>query len=144
MIGAWFNGLAFIPFAQLQGQGRPDLPAKFHLLELFPFLLLLWVFVNQFGLLGAAIAWSLRNASDAAFLFTATRFHLSGLKTLVPPLCMIGAAYIFGALFTLPLVPTFCFSIVIASVAAFSALVFDLRIQSIVMKLLYSTKWRTK
>ena len=31
MIGAWINGVAFIPFSLLQAQGRPDVVAKFTL-----------------------------------------------------------------------------------------------------------------
>jgi len=42
LAGIWINGLAYIPYGLLQGQGRPDVTAKLHLLELPFFLLLLW------------------------------------------------------------------------------------------------------
>lgn len=75
MIGTWINGLAFISLSLLQGQGRPDLAAKMHLLELLPFIAILWLMIQQFGLPGAAAAWVLRVAVDALLLF-----HLSGLR----------------------------------------------------------------
>jgi GT2 family glycosyltransferase len=35
ILGLWPNMLAFVPFGFLQSRGRPDLPAKFHVAELF-------------------------------------------------------------------------------------------------------------
>ena len=69
MVGAWLNGLAFIPYALLQGQGRPDLTAKAHLVEVVPFLGLLYGLTTQLGLPGAAMAWTLRMGADAVILF---------------------------------------------------------------------------
>ena len=37
-IGAWINGLAFVSFTLIQGQGRPDLTGKLHFAEILPFL----------------------------------------------------------------------------------------------------------
>lgn len=71
LIGIWINGLAYIPNTQLQAMGRPDLVAKFHAIELVPFLGLLWAGLHYFGLIGAAYAWSFRVAFDAILLFTA-------------------------------------------------------------------------
>ncbi len=71
LAGVWINALAFIPFGHLQASGRPDIVAKFHALELIPFLGLLWVGLHYFGLAGAAYAWTFRVAFDAALLFVA-------------------------------------------------------------------------
>jgi len=71
-LGILINSLAFIPFALLQGAGRPDLPAKFHLLELPLYLGILWFSVNQWGIAGAAAAWTVRVTLDAVLLFWAT------------------------------------------------------------------------
>lgn len=70
-LGVLINSLAFIPFALLQGAGRPDLPAKFHLLELPLYIPMVWFSINQWGIAGAAAAWSIRVAFDAALLFGA-------------------------------------------------------------------------
>lgn len=69
LAGLWLNCLAYIPFGFLQAQGRPDLVAKLHLLELAPFVLILWLLLMLGGIQGAAIAWSLRVAVDALLLF---------------------------------------------------------------------------
>ncbi|MCU1323327.1 MAG: polysaccharide biosynthesis protein [Acidobacteriaceae bacterium] len=69
LLGIWINGLAIIPFEQLQAMDRPDLTAKFHAIELIPFLGVLWAGLHFFGLIGAAWAWTLRVTVDALLLF---------------------------------------------------------------------------
>ncbi|HMF52182.1 MAG TPA: flippase [Candidatus Saccharimonadales bacterium] len=69
--GAWINGLAFVPFGLLQSQGRPDVTGKFHAAEVLPFIAVLWGLTSAYGITGAALAWSLRCAADAACLFWA-------------------------------------------------------------------------
>jgi O-antigen/teichoic acid export membrane protein len=71
-LGVLINSLAWIPFALLQGVERPDLPAKFHLLELPIYIGVVWFSVNQWGIAGAAMAWTFRVALDAILLFGAT------------------------------------------------------------------------
>ena len=62
--GAFVNSLAFIPYCLLQGLGRPDLTAKFHLLE-FPFYFAaLWFLIPKMGVAGAALAYSLRLVAE--------------------------------------------------------------------------------
>lgn len=68
IVGAWINGLAFIALSLLQARGRPDLAARIHLLELLPFIAILWLLVDQLGTLGAAWAWTIRVSVDAGFL----------------------------------------------------------------------------
>jgi O-antigen/teichoic acid export membrane protein len=83
LLGIWVNGLAYIPYNHLQARNRPDLTAKFHVLELVPFLAVLWLGLHFFGLTGAAGAWSLRVTADAALLFAATdQWH--GWRALLP------------------------------------------------------------
>jgi len=55
--GMVINSLAQIPFALIQGFGRPDLTAKFHVLELLLYVPLMWLFVLNLGIVGGAIAW---------------------------------------------------------------------------------------
>jgi O-antigen/teichoic acid export membrane protein len=73
LVGAWFNALAYVPYARLQGQGRPDLTARFHLLEVGPYLFVLFVGLRAWGLVGAAIAITFREVLDAGLLFWAAR-----------------------------------------------------------------------
>ena len=68
-IGVLINCIAIIPYNLLQGIGRPDLPAKFHFLEFPIYLFLLWVLIPNFGIDGAALAWTIRVGLDASLLF---------------------------------------------------------------------------
>ena len=67
-LGVFFNSIAHVPFALIQGMGRPDLTAKLHVIEL-PFYLLasVWL-ISEWGILGAAIAWSARVVLDSLLL----------------------------------------------------------------------------
>ena len=67
-LGAWINGLAFILYSLLQGQGRPDVTGKIHAVEIVPFLAVLWFLTKAHGIEGAALAWTIRAFVDAAFL----------------------------------------------------------------------------
>jgi len=71
-LGVLINSLAHTPFALLQGVGRPDLPAKFHMLELPLYIGVVWFLISQWGIAGVAAAWTLRGALDALLLFGAT------------------------------------------------------------------------
>jgi O-antigen/teichoic acid export membrane protein len=71
VIAVFINCLANIPFAYLQALGRPDLTARFHLLELPIYgALLIWM-IHLYGTTGAAVAWFARIVIDTALLFAA-------------------------------------------------------------------------
>lgn len=78
-VGVLINSLGQTPFAFLQGVGRPDLPAKFHLIELPVYVALAWILVSKFGIVGAAEAWTLRVALDTFLLYWAT-FRIYGFS----------------------------------------------------------------
>ena len=63
------NSLANIPYTLIQAFGRPDITAKFHLIEIIPYILLLWIFASKFGIVGVAAAWLVRVSADAILLF---------------------------------------------------------------------------
>ncbi len=68
-MGALVNALAYVPLTFLHGVNRPDLPAKFHAVELPGFLLLAWFLMPRYGVSGAGIAWATRAGADALLLF---------------------------------------------------------------------------
>ena len=93
--GAWVNGLAFVPYELLQSQGRPDVTGKFHAAEVVPFTALLWGATSLFGIMGAAIAWSIRCAVDALCLYVASRMPREDLvRAMGPLLLMLGAGVV--------------------------------------------------
>jgi O-antigen/teichoic acid export membrane protein len=101
VLGMWFNGLAYLPFARLQAQGRPDLCAKCHLVELIPYLGFLALALHAWGLVGAALAWSLRVIVDAILLFWMSGDTLRNFRANLPPLLLLGLAA--AAIFAFPL-----------------------------------------
>lgn len=62
--GTLINSTAQILFAKVQGAGRSDWTAKLHMLELIPYLMLLWWALHQYGIAGAAFAWFARVLMD--------------------------------------------------------------------------------
>jgi O-antigen/teichoic acid export membrane protein len=79
--GVFINCLAQVPFALVQGIGRPDLTAKLHLLELPGYLVALGYMSRKYGINGAAIAWTVRVTVDALILFLlSTQFLPRGFR----------------------------------------------------------------
>lgn len=68
-LGILFNSLAYIPYAFLDGIGRPDITAKVQLIELPLYLLSMWIVITHHGINGAAFVWMLRMIVDALILF---------------------------------------------------------------------------
>lgn len=77
-VGVLFNSVAQVPFALVQGAGRPDLTAKLHITELPFYLLALWWLISSYGVAGAAIAWTARVGVDALILFVMAKRSFPG------------------------------------------------------------------
>jgi O-antigen/teichoic acid export membrane protein len=92
LAGIWINGLAFVPFSHLQAGNRASRSAWLHVVELPLFLALLWFGLREFGLLGAAIAWTIRAAADAVM-----SFWLAGMGRALRPLGLGAVAVILAA-----------------------------------------------
>jgi O-antigen/teichoic acid export membrane protein len=78
--GIFVNSLAHLPFALIQGRGRPDLTAKLHIVELPFYLLGLWFLTGRMGIEGTAFAWTGRICMDALVLFSLVR-HLMPISS---------------------------------------------------------------
>lgn len=94
-LGAWFQSFGYILVTALQGEGRPSTVAQIHLIELFPYLALLWVLVHQYGATGAAIAWMVRVVADALLLAFAYRLEPRTLAALLPGAVGLVLAFFF-------------------------------------------------
>jgi O-antigen/teichoic acid export membrane protein len=70
-VAMFANVVAQVALTTLQARGRADLPAKFHLLELPAYVLMLWWLAGRYGAMGAAITWGARALVDAALLLWA-------------------------------------------------------------------------
>lgn len=67
-LGVFANALGTLFYALLHASGRADITARLHVVELPVFLLLLAGLIQEYGLRGAAWAWTLRMVADAALL----------------------------------------------------------------------------
>lgn len=73
IVGVVINSMAHLPYVYLTAKGRPDIVAKFHAVEIIPFIAILLLSIHLWGLEGAAWAWVIRVTGDALLLFAATR-----------------------------------------------------------------------
>ena len=136
LFGAWINGVAFIPYGFLQAQGRPDLPAKFHTTEVLPFIGVLWLATSHYGLVGAAAAWTLRVAVDAALMIAAARFSIAtALRLLLPACCVLGC-YTLATCISLNFVTAWLFAICIGCGMGSMSLAVDAPMRDIVRQML--------
>ncbi len=92
LLGFWINCFAKIPYALLQARGRPDLVAKTHLAEVFPYFALLYLGMSSFGVAGAAGAFCIRVLADYLILaFLAGTLSFSA-KILPVPIVLLSLA----------------------------------------------------
>jgi O-antigen/teichoic acid export membrane protein len=83
VFGVFMNGLAYIPYGLIQAANRPDLTAKFHVAEAPFYFVALFLLLRHFGVAGAAAAWTLRAAVDAALLFAAAAIILPRTRAII-------------------------------------------------------------
>ncbi|MDP1867810.1 MAG: flippase [Bradyrhizobium sp.] len=77
-LGVFLNSIGIVAQSLVQAFGRPDLTAKFQLLEIVLYVPYLWWLTKNFGIDGAAIAWVIRVLISAVVLWTLARMCLSG------------------------------------------------------------------
>ncbi len=107
MVGAWMNGVAFMPYNQLQAQGRPDVTAKVHAIEILPFVAGLWLLIGWAGLPGAALAWTLRVGADCVALLWLARCLDGSLLRAAPAAGLMAACVLLTQIMPLGLLSAF-------------------------------------
>lgn len=68
LVAFWVNAMSYIPLTLIMGNGRPKIVATTHCLELIPYFCILYFFVTEFGVQGAAIAFLIRCIFDYLIL----------------------------------------------------------------------------
>lgn len=64
LIGFVFNAIAQVPFTSLQAKGLSKQTAMVHCSELIPYIILLIFLVKYYGIIGVAVAWTVRIIAD--------------------------------------------------------------------------------
>lgn len=72
-IGIFINCMSKVSYNLVQAKGRADLTAKIHMFELPIYIAVLMAALHLFGIVGAALAWSLRMAVDFSLLTFAAK-----------------------------------------------------------------------
>ena len=124
LVGIWMNALAHAPYGFLQAQGRADLTAKFHMLELVIYLPLLWWGIAQWGIAGAAVVWDGRVILDLGLLLLVSQRVWTPVFSLAPMLLLIVVAFVMAWQHTRIPMPWF---IAVAVILCFLALMQALR-----------------
>lgn len=76
-VGLFFNGVAFIPFSLIQAAGNARETALLHVLEIILYFPILFLAIELFGLLGAALAWTLRAMFDSIALLLLSKKYVA-------------------------------------------------------------------
>lgn len=114
-LGVLINSLAHVPHGAIQATGRPDLPAKLHLIELPIYLGVIWFSIQALGLIGVALAWVLRVSIDAGMLFWWGQRLIPqtfSARTEYKPALCLGIVILTGGTLFLGLVPSLAVKIV--------------------------------
>jgi O-antigen/teichoic acid export membrane protein len=133
-LGVFLNSLAQVSYALIQGSGRPDITAKFHLIEFVVYVPLVWFLVHSMGIVGGALAWTIRVAMDSLLLFAASGKYIdlkalvgTGLKRGIIVVALLACALFGSAFFQLSVLAKALLTLSVLAVAAFTAwrFVFD-------------------
>ncbi len=65
LAGVFFSLLVYVPNTILLSSGRSHLFARFYLVEILPYAAITYFLINWLGIIGAAMAWSLRETVNA-------------------------------------------------------------------------------
>ncbi len=69
LVGVLINSIGWIPSNFLSATGRPDIVAKIHLLQIPIYIAVLYFFISKYGIIGAAISFSIRVIIEAVLSF---------------------------------------------------------------------------
>ena len=94
--GAFMAGLGQVPYALIQGGGRPDITARIHFAEVFIYFPLVWFMVACLGVTGAAVAWFARLFVESLVLFFLAGRMVPEIRfPFFSRLIFLGSAFIF-------------------------------------------------
>jgi hypothetical protein len=92
--GFWANAFATVPYSWMQGTGRPDLVTKVLLIQIPPYLALLYFGMKEFGLIGCAAVFAIRCSVDFLMMWWAARRRLHP----VPLIATVAAPLLAGVI----------------------------------------------
>jgi O-antigen/teichoic acid export membrane protein len=128
--GMWMGALSLVGFTLLQSQGRANVTGKLNIVEFLPFVAILWVLTQSFGIVGAAIAWSLRCTVDALAMLWLSGMKRKELLALLPPAALLVATLVIARLLGSNIFVNFLVAVLVGSA-------------SVALGYLFSDDWRS-
>jgi O-antigen/teichoic acid export membrane protein len=99
LAGLSFNLIAYIPQSLLVASGRTALLAKVYWIEVVPYAILVILCTSMYGIVGAAVAWSLRSFADTfVFIFLVHRVADVKFPSLASGRPVLAALFLSGAI----------------------------------------------
>lgn len=93
LFGIWINSIGHVPVTLLIGSGNPRAVATIHVLEVAPFVTLIYFSAINFGVTGVAAAWLIRATVDtAAMCHFANMTHETIRVVMLPITLLLGAS----------------------------------------------------
>jgi O-antigen/teichoic acid export membrane protein len=127
--GMWMGALSLVGFTLLQSQGRADVTGKLNIAEFLPFVAILWMLTQSFGIVGAATAWSLRCTVDALAMLLLSGMRRKDLLLLMPSAALLAATLVIARLLGSNIVANILVAALVGSA-------------SVVLGYLFSEDWR--
>jgi len=127
--GMWMSALSLVGFTLLQSQGRADVTGKLNLIEFLPFVGIFWSLTLAFGIVGAAVAWTLRCTVDALAMLWLSGMKREDFAVIAPPAALLVVSLVIARFLEPSILITF-------PVAAFVA------VAAFVLGYLFSDDWR--
>lgn len=75
--GIMFNAVAMVPQVALQAMGKAKSTAIVHMIEILPFIGLLYLLTAQYGITGTAVAWVIRTFADMCLMAAFYYWHVT-------------------------------------------------------------------
>lgn len=92
LLGVWINSLVIPHHARLLAADNPKIVVIIYLIQIPVYFLVLWIGITKFGIIGAAVAWSLRVLLDTLMLLRAAGVLGSTFRTMFFPFTLVGLA----------------------------------------------------
>lgn len=135
LFAMFFNSVALIPFNHMRGTGDARTPALIHLAELVPFLVLAWACIHAFGIVGAALAWSVRTIADFVLMCMLAKLDSADVLSLWP-LVVLLVLSVCGAAVPASGYVVFAAAVALGSAAAFMGCLVSSELRELARKLL--------
>jgi O-antigen/teichoic acid export membrane protein len=101
-VGVLFNGVAYLPYALLQGAGDSRTTALAHVCECCVYLPMLALLVAKVGIVGAAIAWACRAFADFVILESLAGWRVGFASRRMYVSVVVGCGFVVGGIALLP------------------------------------------